>query len=113
WPHRWGWCSAASYSPTWSSRSTIGAGELSFRVRNGAGRFLSAVAAVTLGRYGVCGCVPVRPGGGVAGRGFPTVSREPHGGRESVGCGQVLGLLVPVGFTCCHASTSGLSTQSS
>ena len=26
---------------------------------------------------------------------------------------QVLGLLVPVSFTCCQASTSGLSTQSS
>lgn len=51
-------CPAASYSPTWSSRSTIGAGELSFRVRNGAGRFLSAMAAVTVVRARAGRCRP-------------------------------------------------------
>jgi hypothetical protein len=44
---------------------------------------------------------------------------RPHLGNRTVNaneqevCGQVLGLLVPVSSTCCHASTSGLSTQSS
>src|SRR5690625_2734565 len=46
------------------------------------------------------------------------VSREPYSGCVtysvvSVGCGQVLGLLVPVSCTCYQASTSGLSTQCS
>ena len=49
-------------------RSTIGAEGLSFRVRNGTGRFPVAVAAETLWR---CGSV------------LPTVSREPHSGREA------------------------------
>ena len=41
------WCSAVSY---FSARmgSIIGAGRLSFRVRDGSGRFPTAVAAVTL-----------------------------------------------------------------
>ena len=43
-----GVCPAASYSPTPCRCSTIGAGGLSFRVRNGSGRFPSAMAAVTL-----------------------------------------------------------------
>ena len=46
--------------------STIGAERLSFRVRNGTGRFPFAMAAETLWRYTF---------------GFPTVSREPHSGR--------------------------------
>ena len=50
-------------------RSTIGADGLSFRVRNGTGRFPVAVAAETLWR---CGWE------------FPTVSREPHSGREAI-----------------------------
>ena len=80
-------------------RSTIGASGLSFRVRNGTGRFPCAMAAETLLR-----CEP-----------FPTASREPHSEREtaSLVCSQVLGLLVPVSSTCYHVSTSGLSTQSS
>src|SRR4051795_7650551 len=45
-------------------RSTIGAERLSFRVRNGTGRFPLAIAAVTLSSFGL-----------------PTVSREPHSGR--------------------------------
>ncbi len=35
---------AATYSPTGWTRSTIGPRELSFRVRNGIGRFLSGMA---------------------------------------------------------------------
>lgn len=35
---------AATYSPTGWTRSTIGPGELSFRVRNGIGRFLPGMA---------------------------------------------------------------------
>lgn len=49
--------------------STIGAEGLSFRVRNGAGRFPFAMAAVTLWRYQSVGVV------------FPFVSRELHSGR--------------------------------
>ena len=70
-------------------RSTIGAEGLSFRVRNGAGRFPFAMTAVTLWR-----CTSI---------GVPTASREPHSGRkqaEIFGCSQVIGLLVPVSFTC-------------
>ena len=46
--------------------STIGAEGLSFRVRNGAGRFPFAITAETLWRY----------------QSFPTISRELHSGRE-------------------------------
>jgi hypothetical protein len=96
--------------------STIGAERLSFRVRNGAGRFPFAMVAVTLWR---CVDRPVtawpKPGAGSG----PTVSREPHSGRvyrparsrSAAVCGQALGLLVPVSCTDCSASTSGLSTR--
>ncbi len=47
--------------------STIGAEGLSFRVRNGTGRFPFAIAAETLWRY----------------QSFPTVSREPHSERKA------------------------------
>src|SRR4051794_14533799 len=90
--------------------STIGAERLSFRVRNVAGRFPLAMAAVH--------CEHVEPGG------CRFVRSEPHSGREfslSAGeptqrpgggvCGQALGLLVPVSCTPCGASTSGLSTR--
>ena len=54
----------------------------------------------------------------------PTASREPHSGRETGSWelpprhtknveAKPLGLLVPVSYTRCRASTSGLSTQSS
>jgi hypothetical protein len=80
--------------------STIGAERLSFRVRNGTGRFPLAMAAETLWRYSF---------------GFPTVSREPHSGRvamkikssyRSISTGQLQESLV-------LSSTSGLSTQCS
>ncbi len=63
----WGLCSAVSYFSTLLG-SIIGAGRLSFRVRDGSGRFPVAVAAVTLLRFcvlvvgwgcGWCGCVCV------------------------------------------------------
>src|SRR5690606_13715869 len=88
---------------------TIGAVRLSFRVRNVTGRFPHAMAAVTLltcsSATHVLVCCLV-----------PTVRREPQSGRVHLAerrCYQVIGLLVPVSCTCCHASTSGLSTQSS
>jgi hypothetical protein len=65
--------------------STIGAEGLSFRVRNGTGRFPFAMTAVTLGRYFV---FP-----GVTTNSlqryyvvfvFPTVSRELHSGRVAM-----------------------------
>ena len=49
-------------------RSTIGAGGLNFRVRNGSGCFPFAVAAATLWSYGP---------------GVPAVSPEPHSGRDA------------------------------
>ena len=77
--------------------STIGAERLSFRVRNGTGRFPLAMAAETLLRY-----VPDRISGTAQ---WTRMQRKVSG--------QVLGLLVPVSCTRCRASTSGLSTQSS
>ena len=56
-------------------RSTIGAERLSFRVRNGTGRFPLAMAAETLLRY------QREPSIRRCSR-FPTESREPHSGRE-------------------------------
>src|SRR6185437_640445 len=80
-------------------RSTIGAEGLSFRVRNGSGRFPFAMAAETLWRYGLA-LFAIQP----------TVSREPHSGRVA-SLYQVIGLLVPVSFMRYRTSTSGLSTQ--
>jgi hypothetical protein len=62
-------CSAVSYFSTLLG-SIIGAGRLSFRVRDGSGRFPVAITAVTLFRfvlvvgcgglrYRICGCVCV------------------------------------------------------
>ncbi len=75
-------------------RSTIGAEGLSFRVRDGTGRFPFAMIAETLWR---CGHL--------------TIPREPHSGRETRIMWQVLGLLVPVSYMRCRTSTSGLSTR--
>ena len=44
------WCSAVSYFSTLLG-SIIGAGRLSFRVRDGTGRFPTAMAAVTLCKF--------------------------------------------------------------
>src|SRR6266480_6160307 len=66
--------------------STIGAGGLSFRVRNVAGRFPSAVAAETV--------VNVSPRMGVLVQSCTVDACTPWWGHV---CGQVLGLLVPVG----------------
>ena len=59
-------CSAVSYFST-RVGSIIGAGRLSFRVRDGSGRFPAAMAAVTLCKF----IVPPAPvcGGGVFGGG--------------------------------------------
>ena len=75
-------------------RSTIGAERLSFRVRDGTGRFPFAMVAETLWR---CGRTNDRTSGTAQ-------------WTRSI-CGQVLGLLVPVSFTGYPASTSGLSTR--
>ncbi len=89
--------------------STIGAGRLSFRVRNGTGRFPAAMTTVTL--YGFL-CVCLSAGVGIdyrivdANKRFIThtmmlmVRVCVVGGRP----------LVPVSFTRYQASTSGLST---
>ena len=85
--------------------STIGAVRLSFRVRNVTGRFPHAMAAETLLMFQSAQQIIVMR--------FSTVHREPLSGRKHLEtvCYQVIGLLVPVSCTCCHASTSGLSTQ--
>ena len=91
--------------------STIGAVKLSFRVRNGTGRFLNAMTAVT--RRDPTSPQPHTPQGARS----VVVSPEPHSGREhTLQTGQMLishRPLVPVSSTHCCASTSGLSTQSS
>ena len=85
--------------------STIGAGRLSFRVRNGTGRFPLAMAAETLLMFTVrhdhaCRVVLDR------------TSRTTKWTRDTgMVCYQVIGLLVPVSCTHYCASTSGLSTQ--
>ena len=80
--------------------STIGAGGLSFRVRNVAGRFPSAMTAVTLStlsnmpvRFGR-GCLPVVMRM-VNARALAFLRPAQHAVHE-VCVGQVLGLLVPV-----------------
>ena len=55
--------------------STIGAIELSFRVRNGTGRFLDAMTAVTQRD-------PTSPQHNPLGAMQAVVSQEPHSGRE-------------------------------
>ncbi len=118
-------------SHTRSEGSTIGAGGLSFRVRNGTGRFPAAMTAVTSMELSPSTPRTIHPRlvllrGVCAGWWCPFVGREPYSGRlifsftaahqhlragwVSV-CGQVLGLLVPVSCTHYCASTSGLSTQ--
>ena len=81
--------------------STIGAGGLSFRVRDVTGRFPAAMAAVTLWNFQT-------PGRPREGPGVVFVVLELHSGRDKKVwllehffwcervCGQVLGLLVPV-----------------
>ncbi len=65
--------------------STIGAGGLSFRVRDGTGRFPFAVAAVTLWNH-------VNPGHQNSCSGGVVVVREPHSGRVAMKCcGEVFG----------------------
>ena len=84
--------------PTFAPCGTIiGAGELDFRVRDGNGYRLPAVAA------GAClSCVCPRPRAPMpgAGRGNGNMVK-PHG------------LLVPLGCACRHACTCGLSTRCS
>ena len=64
-------CSAVSYFST-RVGSIIGAGRLSFRVRDGSGRFPAAVAAVTLFTCPVWWCAGYLVGGAVAaGPGVP------------------------------------------
>jgi hypothetical protein len=61
--------------------STIGAEGLSFRVRNGTGRFPFAMTAVTLERYLHLGSQPHHMNQYYVVSAFPTVSRELHSGR--------------------------------
>ena len=78
--------------------STIGAEGLSFRVRNGAGRFPFAMTAETLWR-----CQSSRPYLGNC-----TVDANT---QIFLSVYQVVGLLVPVSYMHCCTSTSGLSTR--
>ena len=81
--------------------STIGAGGLNFRVRDGTGCFPSAMATET-----VSPDLPI--GTSVEGASPRAELGNCDSEREQ---SQVLGLLVPVGSTRCRASTSGLSTS--
>ena len=108
--------------------STIGAGGLNFRVRNVTGCVPSATT--TGDRRGtLCGSCPLGTGPFSTRRACeraedlrtprvrsypPPFRGDPRNFRASASARrQALGLLVPVSSTCCHASTSGLSTQSS
>lgn len=82
--------------------STIGAERLSFRVRNGAGRFPFAMITVTLWSY--CRTSPV--GGGSR----PLLENRTVDAYIFVG-EQALGLLVSVSSMHCCTSTSDLSTR--
>ena len=91
--------------PRSGPRSTIGAERLSFRVRDGTGRFPLAMAAETLWR-----CVPPRRrnrDGGDRTSGTAQWTQD----QQSWVMWQVLGLLVPVSSMRCRTSTSGLSTR--
>ena len=90
--------------------STIGAGRLSFRVRNGTGRFPAAMTTVTL--YGFCVCMLIRRcGDRLSHSGRKQEVYNPHHDAHGEGVCVVGGRpLVPVSFTRYQASTSGLST---
>ena len=75
--------------------STIGAEGLSFRVRNGTGRFPLAMTAVTLWRCP--GHEPAVKNWFVGARLSGTAQWTRT--RKCLGCGEVIGLLVPVSFT--------------
>ena len=125
------WCPAL---PRPVGRSTMGAGVLSFRVRDGSGRVLPAMTTETC--VGLCGALPPRFArcGWVVGVSGCLVSlsllccgvwllcvcgwvgRGPYSGRGWFACGGVggvccVGRLVPVSFDRCRSCTSGLSTQ--
>ncbi len=87
--------------------STIGAGGLSFRVRDGTGRFPTAIAAETLWKAHT----RFRFYQDLRGS-LKWVMREPHSGREQKFC-ICYRPLVPVSSTRYRASTSGLSTPCS
>src|ERR1035437_9730140 len=88
---------AASYSPTGRPSSTIGAGGLNFRVRNGNGSITSAIATGRLERS------QLHTGTGV---------KTPWQGQQKIVV-KPHGQLVPVSSTHCCAFTPGLSTSSS
>src|SRR5689334_2908900 len=98
--------------PRSGPRSTIGAERLSFRVRDGTGRFPLAMVAETLWRCGPHRGRPFDwPGDRTSGTAQWTRRASAETLTQRLGMWQVLGLLVPVSYTCYHASTSGLSTR--
>ena len=74
--------------------STIGADRLSFRVRNGAGRFPIAMIAVTLLR-----CQPTTIRSMVWSGRIPGTAQWTQTRISCLRCNQVVGILVPVSFT--------------
>ena len=92
--------------PRSGPRSTIGAERLSFRVRDGTGRFPLAMVAETLWRYR-----PAARTGADRTSGTAQWTRQRAQGAQSLCLWQVLGLLVPVSFMRYRTSTSGLSTR--
>jgi hypothetical protein len=82
-------CSAVSYFSTLLG-SIIGAGWLSFRVRDGTGRFPAAMAAVTLCKFL---CAPLAP--------------VVWGVFLVVGCGVFVFVGVVASFVCCCKFSAG------
>jgi hypothetical protein len=99
--------------------STIGAGGLSFRVRDGTGRYPSATTTDNTNNLSPLpglNTPPHRPPRKPRGTVDMVVCSGSHSGCEQLHvtcCGQALGLLVPVDSTPHRASIPGLSTPSS
>jgi hypothetical protein len=89
--------------------STIGAGGLNFRVRNGTGCFPTAMTTETFRGYTIRG----DGSRSCSGNRIVNASRKSDSSGCCWGVFKSLGLLVPVNSTPCGASISGLSTQSS
>src|SRR5436309_7304046 len=99
--------------PRSGPRSTIGAERLSFRVRDGTGRFPLAMVAETLWSSGPHRRRLLDAGARTSGTAQWTLAlgERSEDRSRSVCMWQVLGLLVPVSCTRYRASTSGLSTR--
>lgn len=107
------WCRRFLTLPQPPGCSTISAGRLSFRVRNGSGRFPAAIGhRQTLRAYSGCWCCVRYCVVDASDSDFLSWCLFVLQYPGWVWC-VCFGLLVPVAFTPCGASRSGLSTPSS